>query len=650
MNWLSVSPKILVCALGMALAAGTLPSARASVAFEWTDPAQVGASQYIFSPQIGLAADGTKAVVVWADSSNLRSRVGSVSSGVATWGSEITVDSGAPGNVELALSGDGSVALVAWRRNSNLAHYAVGTVSGSSITWSSPVSLNCNCLVQPAVSADGTRATLLYHDTQGNAIYSKSGVISGNSVTWSTEATLASGVGVGSPLLGLSADGTRIMAFFGTAMTGLTPVYKAVAGTVSGSPPTVTWGSVASVSNGTRSYSPQLAFSADGSTAVVAWYDIVTYPDTRVYSRTASVSGTAATWSSIEAHTGAGTADAPRVALSGTGQLAMIAWQRSVNGSDTKAVMTSLAQVSGSTATWGSPLELPGSIGSGSLYDAAMAGDGSAAVVMWASQINSAITVQASSTDLAGGLNWQAGVVLNGSLTPAGVSYPAVAITDNGGTAAALWALPATPNQLYVNTGAASSPPAPPAPAPPTPAAAPGSVVGVAGDRSATVSWSAPASSGSFPVSHYLATSTPGAHTCLVTSPALTCEVAGLSNGTAYTFTVKALTGAGWSAASEPSNAVVPRESAGPSILITGSRDGNRIEVTGSTTGFGMGGVLNPWVRLAGQSAYAQGSAQVLASMDGTFAWSRTTGKKASVYMQTPDGSVRSNTVTIRAR
>ena len=190
-----------------------------------------------------------------------------------------------------------------------------------------------------------------------------------------------------------------------------------------------------------------------------------------------------------------------------------------------------------------------------------------------------------------------------------------------------------------------------PTPAPEVvPASSPRDVQAVAEETAASVSWSPPVSSGSFPVSHYLATSTPGAHTCLVAAPALTCEVVGLTNGTAYTFTVKALTGAGWSASSEPSNVVVPRASAGPSIVITGARDGKRIEVTGSTTGFGMGAILDPWVRLSGQAAYAQGSSQVLVSMDGTFTWGRTTGKKASVYVQTPDGSVRSNTVTIQAR
>jgi hypothetical protein len=81
-----------------------------------------------------------------------------------------------------------------------------------------------------------------------------------------------------------------------------------------------------------------------------------------------------------------------------------------------------------------------------------------------------------------------------------------------------------------------------------------------------------------------------------------------------------------------------------------GARDGLRIEVSGSATGFGMGAILNPWVMLAGQSAHFRGSAQVLVSTDGTFEWGRTTGRKAPVYIQTPDGSVRSNSVTIQAR
>ena len=178
----------------------------------------------------------------------------------------------------------------------------------------------------------------------------------------------------------------------------------------------------------------------------------------------------------------------------------------------------------------------------------------------------------------------------------------------------------------------------------PLPSSAPRDVVGVAGDASASVSWSAPASSGSFPVSTYLVTASPGGGSCLTSG--LVCTVAGLTNGTAYRFTVKALNGAGWSAASEPSNAVTPVATPKPSITITGAREGNRIAMSGSTTGFGMGGMGTPWTSKSG-AGYVAGRA-VLVSVEGTFAWSRKAGAGETwrVYF-TASGGVRSNTVTI---
>ena len=185
----------------------------------------------------------------------------------------------------------------------------------------------------------------------------------------------------------------------------------------------------------------------------------------------------------------------------------------------------------------------------------------------------------------------------------------------------------------------------PPTPPAPTPAEPPRDVVAVAGNASASVSWGSPASSGSFPVSHYMAISTPGAHTCLVPAPALSCEVTGLTNGTAYTFAVKALTGAGWSAASTSSNMVVPRRESRATIVITGSRDGSRIVVSGSSEALGMGGMVTPWTS-RGSSAFVSGR-EVLVSMDGTFIWSRLANSRATwrVYFTAED--LRSNTVQI---
>jgi hypothetical protein len=86
-----------------------------------------------------------------------------------------------------------------------------------------------------------------------------------------------------------------------------------------------------------------------------------------------------------------------------------------------------------------------------------------------------------------------------------------------------------------------------------------------------------------------------------------------------------------------------------PSITITGSRDGDRIAVTGTTTGFGMGGELKPWLRLAGQGSFTQGVATILVSMDGSFEWGRRAWRQVSVYVAAPAGDVRSNTVVYAA-
>jgi hypothetical protein len=137
---------------------------------------------------------------------------------------------------------------------------------------------------------------------------------------------------------------------------------------------------------------------------------------------------------------------------------------------------------------------------------------------------------------------------------------------------------------------------------------------------------------------------------CLVPVTSLSCDVTGLKNGTTYTLGVRALSGAGWSSPSEPSNAVTPGPAERPSVTITGSRNGKRIEISGTAIDFGMGGTLRPWLRFPGQSSYSEGSATILVSMEGTFEWGRKAGKRLSVYVQTPDRSVRSNAVTIQAR
>ncbi len=198
------------------------------------------------------------------------------------------------------------------------------------------------------------------------------------------------------------------------------------------------------------------------------------------------------------------------------------------------------------------------------------------------------------------------------------------------------------------------TPPVPPTPPVTYPPGAPTDVAASAGDRSASVSWSAPPSSGSFPITHYQVSSAPSGKICLASAPALTCEVPDLTNGVDYAFQVRALNGAGWGAWSEASAVVTPEAPVTVSILIAGSRGEVRgkagVRVLGKSTGLGVGAVVRPWVKLAGETAYAEGVASSLVDAAGKFEWQRRTGKKVYVYMSTPDRSSRSNRVIIPAR
>lgn len=191
--------------------------------------------------------------------------------------------------------------------------------------------------------------------------------------------------------------------------------------------------------------------------------------------------------------------------------------------------------------------------------------------------------------------------------------------------------------------------PNPPGPTPATPASPPQDVRAVAGIEAATVSWLPPASTGTFPVTSYQAVATPGGQACMASAPALTCTITGLTAGTSYTVTARALTGAGWSAASSPGATVVPLATPEVStILIASSRDRNQksiARIEGTTTGL-VGAQVVPYIRVAGKSTFSPGKSTRTVDADGTFTWQRTAKKRFTVYFAS--GDVTSNRLVIR--
>lgn len=128
--------------------------------------------------------------------------------------------------------------------------------------------------------------------------------------------------------------------------------------------------------------------------------------------------------------------------------------------------------------------------------------------------------------------------VLSGTPTTAGTYTFTVRATNAAGTT--------TTSSRTITVASNPSPPTPPTPPSPVPPGAAVSVTATAGNAQAIITWGAPANPGSFPVTSYQVTASPGGASCLTSSTL--CTVTGLANGTTYTFTVVALNGAGWGA------------------------------------------------------------------------------------------------------
>lgn len=106
--------------------------------------------------------------------------------------------------------------------------------------------------------------------------------------------------------------------------------------------------------------------------------------------------------------------------------------------------------------------------------------------------------------------------------------------------------------------------PVDPPPPQPTAPGAPGAVAATPGDGRATVSWQAPSSDGGSAILRYRVVGTPGDAAVTVDAPATSALVTGLTNGTAYTFTVRAVNAVGEGSASGPSVPVTPRAAPPP--------------------------------------------------------------------------------------
>ena len=150
------------------------------------------------------------------------------------------------------------------------------------------------------------------------------------------------------------------------------------------------------------------------------------------------------------------------------------------------------------------------------------------------------------------------------SLTPSTTYSTYVRAVNTNGPGP--WSSPAT---VTTQAQSSSPTPAPPAPAPASPPGAPTGVSAAPGNAQATVTWTPPTDTGTYPIDGYIVRAQPGGQTC--STATTTCTVTGLTNGTAYAFTVTASSAAGQGAASVPSAPVTPRTVPGSPTAVTAS-------------------------------------------------------------------------------
>ncbi|HEX8004658.1 MAG TPA: fibronectin type III domain-containing protein [Mycobacteriales bacterium] len=132
-------------------------------------------------------------------------------------------------------------------------------------------------------------------------------------------------------------------------------------------------------------------------------------------------------------------------------------------------------------------------------------------------------------------------------------------------------------------TNAVGTSPASAESAPVTPFTVPDAPTGVTGtpaDGAVNVSWTAPSFNGGSAITGYTVTASPGNATKSVDGTATTAMVTGLTNGTAYTFTVKATNDRGASAASAPSAAITPYTVPGAPTTVQGTPGDGQVTVT----------------------------------------------------------------------
>ena len=578
-------------------------------------------ANYIVSPEVQVAANGAAAVgfIVGTPQPGLRdvpllwlATRGAAQGGVApSWAQAFAVDNAfrAPGDWDMALSGDApSSVAIAWASDAGVlptVQYANTTlVFGAQIARRQILVANGRRSVDVSIDSTSERDLLAWVDvndtTDAYTVRSSAWHAATNAFATVT-VTSGSGFGSGSLLaFDASADGRMALAF--SAAGGIAPTSSIEIFQDTFTTPAALWA--------TKTRTPITSLDADTTaTGLGVLVPPGTSPAGLLWSTRGRTSGVGAVQSSREV-----TPEPPgrptNVTATAGDSAATVSW-RAPAGTGTSTitgyVVTSTPEGKTCTTNGALTCTVPG-LTNGTRYVftvTASSADGSsqpsvpsaAVTPVSAARPGPPRDVVAVGRDASAQVRWTAPASPGASP----VTGYVVTSTPEGKTCTTNGALTCTVTDLtngrdYLFTVVASNADGPGAPsdfsniAIPTEGRAPGAprnVRATAGDAAATVTWVAPADSGSSPILEYVVASTPEGKTCS-TAGALTCTVTGLTNGAAYTFAVIARSADGLSLPSANSNEVTPTSAAArpdpPATFTVKARKGGRVILTWSAS------------------------------------------------------------------
>ena len=269
--------------------------------FTWGSIVEVEAGTMSGRPAFTYDTNSNKLVAIWRDSgtSDINSIVGTISGNSISFGTKVAIDSNGAGAVSACFDSTNNKVIATWvddTGNNSYAVSAVGTVSGTGISWGTTVDINAygsdgtNCAYDP----DTQRVLAVTRKSSDYQINSHVGTVSGTSISWGSATEVVS-AGLYPKIVYDTENNKAVVGY----MTGGNTC-SAKVGTVTGSSTnSISWGSAGTWWNSGNGGESKIVYD-DYTKRVVVQFRRDTPPSNqqKLHIATGGVSGTSITFTS----------------------------------------------------------------------------------------------------------------------------------------------------------------------------------------------------------------------------------------------------------------------------------------------------------------------------------------------------------------